>query len=646
MVRRTLLLRLAPAAILSWLAGCGGSGQQLRGEDGRHARRVERVEIVGNVAFPDGAIEKRLATRGPRGLVFKEYTSFDPLVLRQDVERVRAFYRERGYFDAAVRDFRVRPLGHESVEVDILVHEGPPTRIRSIDIVGAPDRPGAREDDLRALVPLREGQVFRHPDYLRAKELLRGRLITWGYAHAEVEGAVLVDRDARTARIRFELDPGPLVRFGGKVRVEGAGDVPEQALLARVQWKPGAIFDPDRIDRTRTRIVELGVFSSVRIDYPQEGRPAVVEPVISVRPGLRHEVRLGGGVNVDQERVKVRARAGYQVRNFLRPLTTLDLDVRPGYVVWPGTSEDRGIAGEAEARLETHDFLAPLVIGRARVGYEVDVFEGYSTRGPFAGWTVARPFFSGKLLVSAGWSLSHLELDEEVPGILQELGVDEPYRPGFYEQSLVYDPRAQPLDAQRGIFFRLRLEEGGPWAGGRFEYLKVFPELRGYVNPTRRIVLAAYARAGAIRALGDELTPFAQRFYGGGATGHRGFAYRRLSPMVRAVDGRLVPIGGNAILESSLEGRLDALRIGESWLGFAAFLDAGDATSEFDELEVGRLHYAIGLGLRYGTIVGPLRLDVAYRLNRTSDERRPDGTLANPDPGERLAFHFSLGEAF
>jgi outer membrane translocation and assembly module TamA len=96
----------------------------------------------------------------------------------------------------------------------------------------------------------------------------------------------------------------------------------------------------------------------------------------------------------------------------------------------------------------------------------------------------------------------------------------------------------------------------------------------------------------------------------------------------------------------STELRYDWFKWNGEYVGVTTFLDAGDVTNA-GQLRFGNLHYAAGFGLRYNTVIGPIRLDVGYRLNRWQ-ATGPDG-LDNPDPGsgfKRVAFHFSIGEAF
>jgi translocation and assembly module TamA len=236
------------------------------------------------------------------------------------------------------------------------------------------------------------------------------------------------------------------------------------------------------------------------------------------------------------------------------------------------------------------------------------------------------------------WTVQSLTFLDVDPALI-EAGWDlEGYRVGYVGQALMYDGRDRPLDAHRGFYAQLELEEGGAFAGGAFDYARITPELRGYVPLGARIVLAARARVGRLLSEQGSESPITRRYYGGGAAGHRGFGYRRLSPSIVGEDGTIIPTGGDELLESSVEARLDMFELRGQWVSLALFLDGGDVTPA-GELSLGNLHWAAGVGLRYDTVIGPIRFDLGYRLNRVGG---PD----DPDPGSRFAFHLSLGEAF
>jgi translocation and assembly module TamA len=147
-------------------------------------------------------------------------------------------------------------------------------------------------------------------------------------------------------------------------------------------------------------------------------------------------------------------------------------------------------------------------------------------------------------------------------------------------------------------------------------------------------VLAAHGRFGGI--YGD--VPATERFFSGGSISQRGFAERRLSPSRPDSEMRRIPYGGAGLLETSLEARVPITTFRDMPLGAAIFLDGGDVTETPGELSLKHLHWAVGAGLRLMTIVGPVRLDVGYRLNRK--------TAMDPEPDSAFAYHLTIGEAF
>jgi outer membrane translocation and assembly module TamA len=159
------------------------------------------------------------------------------------------------------------------------------------------------------------------------------------------------------------------------------------------------------------------------------------------------------------------------------------------------------------------------------------------------------------------------------------------------------------------------------------------PEVRGYV-PLGPVVLAARARTGGI--FGD--IPPTERFFSGGSSSQRGFSDRKLAPSAIGMDGTSIPYGGGGLVDTSLEARIPLTTIKKMPLGAVTFLDGGDVTEKYTDLDYANLHWAAGLGLRLKTVIGPARLDFAWRLNRTGG--------MNPDPNSNWAFHLGIGEAF
>ncbi|HVY37787.1 MAG TPA: BamA/TamA family outer membrane protein, partial [Polyangia bacterium] len=200
----------------------------------------------------------------------------------------------------------------------------------------------------------------------------------------------------------------------------------------------------------------------------------------------------------------------------------------------------------------------------------------------------------------------------------------------YLEQTLTWDHRDKPMEPRKGFFATLSLQEGGGPLQGNFNYLRVLPDVRGYYSflDGESLTFAGRLRVGELwpTSGNPEDSAVVIRFYGGGATSMRGFSERRLSPLLLApiatqlknqpVRYISVPIGGNGLIDGSFEARYS---LTES-LRLAGFVDFGQVTTGLVKpSDVPEMLWAVGVGLRYLTPIGPIRLDLARRL--------PFGTL-------------------
>jgi outer membrane protein assembly factor BamA len=203
----------------------------------------------------------------------------------------------------------------------------------------------------------------------------------------------------------------------------------------------------------------------------------------------------------------------------------------------------------------------------------------------------------------------------------------------------VLDLRDHAINPTFGLYAELRVDEGTPAALGSYTYTQVTPEVRGYLPIAKKFVLAARARLGTIS--GD--VPATERYFGGGTSSMRGFGARQLSPFAPSLSDATVnlPVGGAGLFETSFELRTPPVfTVFGLDLNTLVFLDGGDVTYAASDLDLSTLHWAAGVGLRFVTPIGPIGLDVAYRLNRTN------AAPNNPDPGTHFNFLFAVGEAF
>jgi translocation and assembly module TamA len=402
----------------------------------------------------------------------------------------------------------------------------------------------------------------------------------------------------------------------------------------------------------------MGVFGAVKVTVGSpEASTGTVPVLIDVREAPFHTIRAGGGVAFDPARQEVRGIAEYVDRNFLGGLRKLTLKVELGYAVLPAIwdIQFQGLMFDFLAALEQPNFFAPTLKALASLNVYKQVEAGYGYIGGRGRVGVAwEPV--PRLVLSPSYAF---EVDEvtctitglygDVPTLAYGCNTSPCLQVlSYLEQTAVWDARDDLLDAKRGYYLGISFQESGPWLGSGFNYIRILPEARGYVS-VGPVTLAARLMVGTIlqphpcsisaeanlSAQSCDPSPIVNRFFAGGAGSNRGFGSRELSPLLPlsnqpltptqaagslvsnlglpgASVGYVVPIGGNGILDASLELRWTFAR---EWV-LAFFIDAGFVSyGAFSLNDLSTTQVALGIGLRYRTPVGLLRIDFGYRLN-------------------------------
>jgi outer membrane protein insertion porin family len=191
---------------------------------------------------------------------------------------------------------------------------------------------------------------------------------------------------------------------------------------------------------------------------------------------------------------------------------------------------------------------------------------------------------------------------------------------------LIYDTRDNPFDPRKGFLAGASAKIATFLLLSEVNFAKLEVYGSHFRSLGRRVTLALAARGGIAYGLGKTTElPIVERFFLGGGTTVRGYDQDTLGP--KGADGN--PTGGNAFLMGNVELRTN---VGKG-IGLVPFLDMGNVWVKAREIDPADLKYTAGLGLRYATPVGPLRVDYGFKLNRERDESIG-------------ALHFSIGHAF
>jgi translocation and assembly module TamA len=676
---------------------------------------VTDFEISGAKQVSPGDIENKIVTSQANffSYVFGPVPTFDPTTWTADLRRIERYYQSLGFYQAEVVEEQVVPDGKGGVLVNLRIDEGKPTHVSAIEIEGLESLPEPLRRQAVHRLALQVGQVFREADWTAAKAQLKSRLRNLGFADADVGGEAFVEVTTQTARVHLIAEPGRRLKFGSIFVASGRRpEVKPELIIAQAQpaLPRGTWFSESALVDAQARVFKMGVFGAVKVSAGTPD-PAndTVPIVIDVHEAPFHTIRYGGGIGVDPARQEVRVLAEYTDRNFLGGLRKLSLKGKVGWAFLPAVWDIQynGLMFDFLAQLEQPNFFAPSLKLLVSTDIYKQVEDAYGYIGGRGQLGVAwQPLLGVTFFPSYNFELDYVSgqttgLTGDVPTLAYGCNTASNgscfQRLSYLEQALSWDARDDVVDPKRGFYVAISFQESGAWLGSQYTYTRILPEVRGYFT-VGSVTFAARLMAGTLLVpeqctLAAEASqnstctpsPIVNRFFAGGPGSNRGFGSRQLSPLLPLANqpltpvegqslvspigaptayGRAIPIGGNGLLDASLEVRWNFT--GDFVLAF--FVDAGFVSyGAFNFNEFPTTQVAVGIGLRYRTPIGLLRVDFGYRLNvggplpivpvrppvQYGDNTACIGTGSGPNgpgyagaPWSRCALQFAVGESF
>lgn len=512
------------------------------------------------------------------------------------------------------------------VPVKIVVETGPLYSLRRIAVRDARGAPFPDEILPGRFVRVDDGVPARSATVLAREAKIVDRFRTLGHPFAKaVSRDPVVDDAAHVMDVTFTVEPGPIAGLG-EVTIRGTSGLDPAVVRSFVYSEPGDPYSPRSVSDIRRSVAKVEALGSVRV---REGEALDAQGNLPIFVDVTERDHNLIGVAARYSTVDgPGVRAYYANRNLFGGGETLRLDADVSYLGNDLYARQRKLAGIDSnglgGRLSAtfvkpalwgtrNDLVANLFVGReAQQSYVSDAAGGtVGLRHRFADTFFAQVGIEGQ----AGRSQDALgKVDYRLIGV---------------PLSVSYDSTDNLLDATRGV----RLTASAtPYAGFLGSDPSIFVA-RGQgstyyaLDDEARYILAGRVGFGSISGASLEDIPANIRFFAGGGGSVRGFPYRTLGPR-----GPFnLPIGGRSLLEASFEARIKVT----DTIGVVPFFDAGTAFAgslpDFNE----RIRYAAGLCLRYYTGIGPIRVDVAFPLDRIKGNReRP------------VALYISLGQAF
>jgi outer membrane protein insertion porin family/translocation and assembly module TamA len=600
---------------------------------------------------------------------------FHPREFVRDLARIRLFYYQRGYREVVVDTIVARPSEQE-VKITFRIQEGNPVRVVEMGYTGLEE---VSDSSILEDLPVRVGDPLNALVLEASRDSLTTRLRDRGFAHADVLLNYRIPRESPLeAQVTFDLYPGPETRLG-TISVVGNSMVSETVVRRMLPFREGRLFDAEALLEGQRNLYNLDIFTRANVIPDLNNQPDSVIPLrVEVAEGDMHRVRAGAGFS-GADCVNTEAR--WVSRNFFGGARRLQVTGRVSHLLTPFLQESfckqagTGAYGELNWLLSA-DFNQPWLFSprnswsasifgerqslpdifiRQALGVSLAVSHTFTVATPIT--FSFRPQLSSLDAADVFLCSNYLVCTPEDIRILQDPNWISPLG-----VRLSQDRRNQVLSPTRGYAAFVDLEYASGWTGSDFGYLRGLGEGSWYKQAPSGWIFATRIRGGWVRsgafhgplspgASGDIVHP-EKRLYAGGSNSVRGFAQNRLGPKVLYLQGvealldpqngvgseictpeeindltcdagflpdddfAARPTGGTSMLEGSVELRFPFL--GQLWEG-ATFLDFGQVWEEDLGVDLRDLEFTPGLGIRYFSPIGPIRVDLAYRFSGGED---------------------------
>lgn len=567
-----------------------------------NVKKNERF-ILGKIAFEGNRL---ISSKILRNVITVDDIIFNRIFhlrinsVRVDSEVLKWFYYYKGFPFVKIKaalEFKKR-----TVNLKYLINEGEKFIVDSVLFKG---NKLVNTAILTSILKTRSSDPFVQRKLNEDLEELRSYYYRKGFEDIRIDMEVT---SGKNKSILINIDEGSRFNFG-KLIIIGASRDQTRLLKKLFPLKRGENFNRMKIESFKNEIDRSSIFSEIKI------RKILNDKTFNVLLATEQNTSkyLGFGIGYE-ERTGIRFTFEYQKKNFLRTYSTFSA------LVQVGLKERRG-----EISYETPYVFGTDISSSLKIWEENELYRSYKfNRYGISESLVKKLTNDSYILSSLSWYRTKL-LDLSVSGGGIDI-VDVPYDITALNLSFVKDKRDDPFLPTKGSFFSTDIKFAMPLLQSDFSFLRF---RWGYQKNTRFLkngIFSFSVRNGF--ATND--VPITERFFGGGSSTFRGTRNDKLGSLDSDTGE---PYGGNALLLFNLEATFPLYLVPVKDLYYAVFADFGNIYRYADEISIGNIQKAIGLGLRLKSSIGVLSFDIAYNIERRES--------VSP-----IAFHIGIGNVF
>ncbi len=591
--------------------------------------KIRSINLIGNRAFDDEELldEFKLETTDSGWFPADKYSSAK---LSGDLENMKSFYLDQGFvrFNVDSKQVTITP-DKKDINISINITEGDQYRISTINLTG---NLVVDEAELKALITLREGDIFSRKKVTSSIKLMSDRLGDEGYAFVNINTVPEINEEDKTVNLTLVFDPGKKMTVRN-INFEGNTKTRDYVLRRELRQFEGALFSVSKVKRSKVRLQRLKYISSVDTRYVKVAEnPELLDIVIQVTErfsgsftigagysqaqgalfnlGLTHDNIFGSGNRLGITFNNNEAQEQYEF-SYLNPYYTPEGISRGFSAVYSSTDA-------AEANISNY------LIDRVKLSmnYGIPLSEFNQIRFSFG-------LEGNDVTISDSSSdeVRNFIIDNNDDFDAGSNPTGDTYNMAFVSMSFSKDSRNRLIFPDEGSLNSVGFEV----FGGDLDFYKTFFRHETLFPVANNVTLSFKNRIGYGESYNETTDlPFFEKYTAGGVRTVRGYDFNSLGPQ----DSKDESFGGNFQFVTNLEllfpieafGGAESFRLG-------VYFDAGNVFADPDDFEFDELRTSIGLAAKWFTVVGPIALSYAEPLN--------------DEPGDDVKnFQFSLGAPF
>ncbi|MDD5432809.1 MAG: outer membrane protein assembly factor BamA [Candidatus Omnitrophica bacterium] len=594
--------------------------------------RIQEIIISGNKSFKSARILRLLKTK--RAWFFNAGVLKDD-VIKEDMERLKTFYRDNGFSDVTL-SYEVKPDLKKSYLLNVYINivEGKKYSIGNVVISG--NKYIKEKEIIGALKDCLPGKVFSQDRMRNDASNIQSLYFDRGYISCRVMEGSAVNAQTGRVDITYNIDEND-VAYVSKIKVRGNVKTKDAVIRRELRIYPGDKFDGAKLNRSKERLKNLGYFEEVSYDTEDTQVPDKKDLIVDVKETKTGSFSFGGGYSTVDDFVGF---AEIEQKNF-------------DWLNWPyftGGGQDlkfRGSFGTVSNSFEL-SFTNPWVFDYP-FSFGFDLYKRDHKRDEDVGYGYDQKVMGGDLrlgkelteYINGNLTFRHDKI--QIKNISGDATVDLKKEDGSniinsLTPSLSFDTRDNVFETRKGELVTGMMQYAGGFLGGDKYFWKFYGRASHYVPLPFKSVLELKGRVGVGDSFGNtDDIPIYERFFAGGADTIRGYEERKVGPTDPVSKD---PLGGQSMLVGNIEYTYPLL----NFLKVAGFYDVGNVWSRLGDIgtkrdtstNTGGFKSGIGLGIRVKTPLGPMRLDYGIPMAKAPGE----------DKKSNGRFHFSASHDF